>query len=140
MRARIDAGGLLALPSPDLSFRTPVGVGFLSKHTGVELATTKEFAVLTEYSTSSEKETSKLLASLEAIAASAKEMPDILTYWALKWLDAQLGTNILVFERYTSREAYDNASRSVKIANFDQPFDRTTWVGTGVGFVRGVSI
>jgi hypothetical protein len=113
MRARIDAGDLLAPPTPNLTFRAPSGVGFLSKSSEVELLTSDTFVVMSEYSTKGGDHTVSLLKALEDEATSVFEKADVLSYWALKWLDPESDTNILVFERYTSKKAYDDISSEI---------------------------
>lgn len=110
MRASIDAGGLLAPPTPDLTFRTPSGVGFLSKSTEIEILSSEAFVIMSEYSTNSVAATMSLLENLNAVATSFKDEPEVLSYWALKWLDVMANDNILVFERYASSHAYATMS------------------------------
>jgi quinol monooxygenase YgiN len=107
---------------PQLLFRTPTGVGFLSKSNGIELLDGKasRLIVVSEYCLGTKEKQPILLSELGKIAEQFEKDNGVLSYWVLKDKDSD-SSNIIVWERYSSDETYGEVSTKYKLLRYATP-------------------
>jgi quinol monooxygenase YgiN len=111
---------------PQLVFRTPTGVGFLSKSKRIELLDGKasRLIVVSEYYLGRKEKQPLLLSELKKIAEHFEEENGVLSYWVLKNKDSD-SSNIIVWERYLSDETYGELSTKYKSLRYTTPIHST---------------
>lgn len=130
---------------PDLTFRVPTGIGFLAKGPSISSINAETFVVISEYVTTGGEDTETHLHRLSTVAQILKGVADVLSYWVLKCQDSKNDTDLIVFERYATKQGYETVTSSIchetaELGIQNKLVKKTTWIGADVGFVRSTHV